>query len=29
MLTDIRYVACKMLIHIFKSMQKVPNLVYR
>jgi len=29
LLTDLRYVACKMLIQIFKSIQKVPNLLYR
>jgi len=28
LLTDLRYVANKMLIHIFKSIQKVPNLLY-
>jgi len=29
LLTDLRYAACNMLIHIFKSIQKLPNLVYR
>ena len=29
MLTDIRYVACTILIHIFKRIQKVPNLFYK
>jgi len=28
LLTDLRYKACKMFIHIFKSIQKLPNLVY-
>jgi len=28
LLPDLRYVACKMLIHIFKSIQKVPNQHY-
>jgi len=27
--TDLCYVTCKLLIQIFKNIQKVPNLVYK